>query len=564
MANTSPANRETTTGQPTKQEDFSAWPMIKLLGGIAVLSILLSISINILKVARTVDTRAIYLGLDGLRLPIAVTLTVLVTTIGVLLWKRPRFSVVCAVLAVMGGLGFGATKLVRVESFYGNMVPRLAWVWEPATEEAFANYDSEQATQTLVVATQEARPLQLGSQDFPGFLGAARDGVITGVDLDPDWENNAPRELWRKPIGVSWASFSVVDHLAFTQEQRGEFESVVAYDLLTGDEVWVHTDAYRFTDEHGDGPRAVPTFHQGKLLTLGAGGLLNCLDASTGELIWQQATLEDPEKQNLLWGMTGCPLIYNDLVIVSPGGGEGESLKAYAIQDGQLRWSTGDDRAAYASPALVTLAGQQQIMVFNGAGLRGYDVNGQPLWLFPWITQGDHQRVNVAQPIVLQPHNLAGDSSDELDQAGYVLISSGYGNGTALLRVSPDAEGQWNAEEVWLSKTLKSKMSNFVVHGEHIYGFDHGIFTSIRIDDGGRNWKKGRYGHGQVLLVDDVLLVQAESGEIHLVEATPERFNQLATLPALEGKSWNHAALAGNLLVIRNDREAVCYELGRK
>ena len=558
MPTTSTPDRETTTGNQA-QGNASAWPFIKLLGGIAVLSIFLSFAINIFKVARVVDTRAIYLGLDGLRLPIALGLGTVLATIIVLLWVRPRFSIVCLVFAVLGGLGFGATKLVRIESFYGNMVPRLAWAWEPETQDHYANYDSTQATQTLVVAAHSPRQLKVGEHDFPSFLGANRDGVITGANLDPDWKNNPPKELWRKPLGVSWASFSAVGDLAFTQEQRGEFESVVAYDLKTGDEVWVHTDEYRFTDEHGDGPRAVPTFHQGRLFTIGAGGLLNSLDATTGELIWQQATLDDPETQNILWGMTGCPLIYNDLVIVSPGGGEGQSLKAYAIEDGSLRWSTGDDRAAYASPDVVTLAGQEQIMVFNGAGLRGYDPQGNPLWLFPWITQGDHQRVNVAQPIVVKPNNVQDN-----DDAGYVLISSGYGNGTALLRIAPDNAGKWQAEEVWLSRSLKAKMSNFVVYKQNIYGFDHGIFASIRLDDGTRNWKKGRFGHGQVLLVDNLLLVQAESGDIYLLEATPDRFNQLATLPALEGKSWNHACLAGNLLVIRNDREAVCYELGRK
>ena len=330
---------------------------------------------------------------------------------------------------------------------------------------------------------------------------------------------------------------------------------MVCYDLLTGAERWVHADEVRFTDEHGDGPRATPTLDNGRVYTLGGTGLLNCLDALSGQRIWQQQTLADPAKQNLLWGMSGSPLVVNDLVIVTPGGEPGKAVMAFACRDGQLAWSAGDDPAAYASPALVQLAGQTQLLSFNGAGLRGFAVtDGQPLWLFPWVTQGKRQRVNVAQPIVVTPADASAANE------GFVLVSSGYAMGMALVRVSVEAD-QWQVEEVWRSSALKSKMSNFVVHDGYIYGFDSGILTCLDLRDGHRIWKRGRYGHGQLLLVDGLLLIQCETGEVVLVEATPHGHQELASLDVISGKTWNHAALAGNVLVVRNDREAVALEL---
>jgi outer membrane protein assembly factor BamB len=253
--------------------------------------------------------------------------------------------------------------------------------------------------------------------------------------------------------------------------------------------------------------------------------------------------------------MSGSPLVVEGQVIVTPGGAPGRSVMAFDCRDGRLVWSAGDDPAAYASPACVQLAGQLQLLSFNGAGLRGFATNcGQPLWLYPWVTQGERQRVNVAQPIVVTP------SDNSAPDEGLVLVSSGYEMGMSLLRVSAE-QGDWQVTEVWHSRGLRSKMSNFVVHDESIYGFDSGILACLDLRDGQRVWKGGRYGHGQILLVGDLLLIQAETGEVVLVRATPQGHEELARLEALPGKTWNHAALAGNVLVVRNDREAAAFEL---
>ncbi len=519
---------------------------------IAIIGLLLAFSVIIVNAVRTTPLRAVYLGLDELRLPLMIVGSTMLVALLYLLFGRPTWKTVVIGAVLFGVPLGGAWYSLRIDSFYGGLIPRFAWRWSPSSEEAFIAYQSElRENENVTVDNQSLLESEL---DHPGFLGRDRDGVVRNIRIDSNWNIAPPRELWRHPVGLGWGGFAVVGQLAVTQEQREKEESVVCYDLRTGNQLWVHSDELRFRDEHGDGPRATPTIADGLVYTLGGKGLLNCLDLSSGKLIWQQQALEKPKKNNLLWGMSGSPLVTDGLVFVTPGGGEKRALIAFDSKTGESVWSAGDDRAAYASPMRTTLAGRDQFLIFNGAGLRSFSHDGEPLWLVPWITQGEKQRVNVAQPIVVEPF------SDANEDTSYVLISSGYSMGTALIKVSCDQD-QWNVEEVWQSNFLKSKMSNFVVRAGYIYGFDSGIFTCLNLKTGQREWKRGRYGHGQVLLVDDVLLVQAESGAVVLLEATPEGHRELGRIDALSDKTWNHAALAGNVLVVRNDREAAAYEL---
>lgn len=529
---------------------------IKSLAGAIAIGLALGLVVACVQAARHIDTRSTYVGLDALLWPIVVAILSLIALIVAIAVVRPRVRTVVAASGVVAVFAVVFFSLVRIDSFYGNMLPRLAWRWQPSAESEFNRYKSS----VLPAAPGESggivpkTTLTGTEKDHPGYLGQHRDGTVAGVSLEPNWELHPPRELWRHPIGIGWAGFAIVADAAITMEQRGNHETIVRYNLQSGIEIWSHEEPVRFADGHGDGPRTTPTIVDGKVYCMGATGVLSCLDGVSGELIWRRETLEDPQESNLLWGMAGSPLLVDGLAIVTPGGAPGQAVMAFRSHDGSLAWSNGDDTAAYASPALVDLAGTPQLLSFNGVGVRGYDRQGNELWVFPWITQGEEQRVNVAQPIVVAPTGL------DTQLAGYVVVSSGYDVGAGLLKVEQTG-GKWSVSEVWKSRDLKSKMSSFVVRDQFIYGLDNGIMVCLSLQDGKRLWKRGRYGHGQMLLVDDVVLVQAESGEVILVEATPDEHRELARLDALHDKTWNHAALAGNILVVRNDREAVAFEL---
>lgn len=198
---------------------------------------------------------------------------------------------------------------------------------------------------------------------------------------------------------------------------------------------------------------------------------------------------------------------------------------------------------------IAELAGVTQLVLFNSAGLSGHDAeSGKPLWHFPWANS---TQVNVSQPIV---HASGPDR---------VFVSTGYDKGCALVHVDRSADGSYSVEPLWSNNRLKTKFCSAVLHGDHVYGLDDGILACVDLASGARTWKGGRYGHGQILRAGDLLIVQAEDGDVALVELNPRELHERCRIHALEGKTWNNPALAGAYLLVRNDHEAACYELPR-
>jgi outer membrane protein assembly factor BamB len=382
------------------------------------------------------------------------------------------------------------------------------------------------------------------SGSFPRFLGPDGDSVIRGVRLARDWTATPPRLLWQRSIGAGWSGFAIAGGRAFTMEQRGEKETVAAYDLATGDEIWSHGYAAYFTNPMaGPGPRATPTIDGARVFTFGSTGKLGAYDAAGGRQLWQRDVIAEHGAPIPEHGMTGSPLVVDGLVVVSAGGPRGHSLVAYRAETGERAWNGGDDIAGYASPRLVKLAGRRQILTFNRASVAAHDpADGSVLWTHPWPPNWP----NVATPVVV------GDDR--------VMCSTGYGIGSKLLRIRDDG-GALHAELEWETPRLKSKFANLAFHEGFVYGLDDGVLTCLDPADGTRRWKGGRYGHGNLLIVGDLLLVQTERGEMVLIEATPEEHRELARFMALRGKAWNPFALAGDRLLVRNDAEAALWQL---
>jgi outer membrane protein assembly factor BamB len=458
-------------------------------------------------------------------------------------------------LLIFGGL-VGAALLFslsfRFSQVSGNMVPLYEWRW--------AKRSLPTADGQALKSTGEPAAHPLAKLSFPQFLGPSRDCKIPGPSLATDWSAEPPEKLWRQPIGAAWSGFAVDAQRAVTQEQRDENEAVVCYNVQTGSVLWLHTDSGQYkTAIAGEGPRATPTIHNGRVYTLGATGVLNCLELATGKPVWKRhiATdaaldLDAPVDQIGLssnrnkakeWGYTSSPLIVDDKVVVSAGGENGKSLFAYDTADGETVWSGGNSRAGYSSARLAKLHGETQILIFNQDGLAAHSPeNGSVAWKFDW---------SAPYPHVSMPVSLPGNR---------VLLSLGYGKGSKLLQVDFDG-GVFSATELWKSIRMKAKFTNLVFHDDHIYGLDDGMFTCIDAERGRRKWKDGRYGHGQILLRGTHILVMAENGEVVLLEANPEKQVELTKFAALDGKTWNPPALAGSYLLVRNHREAACYKL---
>jgi len=430
----------------------------------------------------------------------------------------------------------GAWTLVRIDGITGDFNADFAWRWAETHEERLlAAADDEPGRPPLVSAAADT------GVGWPGFRGPERDGVVRGVRIDTDWSTNPPVELWRRPIGPGWSSFAVRGDLLFTQEQRGDDEVVAAYDATTGAPVWRHRDEARFWESHGGaGPRATPTLRGDRVYTFGATGILNALDAADGTVVWSRNVASDTGAQIPGWGFAGSPLIVGDVVVVAASG----QIAAYDIVTGESRWSGPAGGYGYSSPHLLTIDGVAQVVLMSAAGASSFaPADGAQLWEHAWPPGA-----RIVQPAMTADGDL--------------LISGGEGTGMRRIAVARGA-GAWTVEERWTSIRLKPYFSDFVVHEGHAYGFDGSILACIDVRDGQRKWKGGRYGQGQLVLLpdQDVLLVITEEGDLALVSATPEGYSELATVAALNGKTWNHPVLAGDLLLVRNAEEMVAFRL---
>lgn len=451
-------------------------------------------------------------------------------------WRAKLLILCTAVLIAVGGFLLATRLVKRVGTYASNGAPHLVWKWSrPA--------DTYLAPALLTGRSQEI-DLNPTPTDWPQFLGPRRDNAIDDPGLCQDWAAHPPRQLWRRPVGAGWGSFAIVNKFTFTQEQRGSQEITTCAEARTGAVRWQHANLVRFSDKTGgDGPRATPTAIDGRVYVMGATGILDCLDGQTGKALWSHNVMAETGRHNLPWGKSCSPLVTDGLVVVTGGAARGPTLLAYDQEDGNRRWEAGTDQAAYCSAAGAKLGGSPEVVVVAASTVSGFDRHtGTLRWTFPW--PGNPARGT-------QPVPLPGDR---------IFVCAGYGLGCVMLHISTD-RGRQSAQPLWSNKKLRTIFSNAVVYDGCIYGLDDGVLTCLDAVTGTRQWREGHYGHGQLLLVGNRLIVQAESGTIALVNASSKSYSELASFPALDGKTWNHCALSGHLLLTRNDHEAACFEL---
>ena len=455
--------------------------------------------------------------------------------------------------------------LIRTEGMTSSLLGSdFHWRWTPTSEERLLRSDESlpvppplqsapsetpppappppvgiAAAEEPATAVPERTPIE-----WPGFRGPNRDGVVRGVRIETDWAKTPPVALWRRPIGPGWSSFAVRGDRLYTQEQRGDDEIVACYRVSTGEPVWTHRDRVRFWESNGGaGPRATPTLGPGRVYAFGATGILNALDEANGRIVWSRNVAADSEIPVPEWGFSSSPLLVGDLVIVAAAG----KLVAYDAASGAPRWSGADDGPSYSSPHLLTIAGVPQVVLLTGRSAAGVvPADGLRLWELKIPASG--LAATIVQPAITADGDL--------------LVSDGEASRMRRVAVAQEGEG-WAAAERWATSGLKPLFNDFVVHEGHAFGFDGTILASIDVADGQRKWKGGRYGNGQLLLLADqaLLLVISEEGELALVRATPDKYTEIARVPALEGKTWNHPVLAGDVLLVRNGEEMAAFRL---
>ena len=243
------------------------------------------------------------------------------------------------------------------------------------------------------------------------------------------------------------------------------------------------------------------------------------------------------------WGFAGSPLVVDQVVLVAAIG----TLAAYDAETGAPRWAAPDGGDSYSSPHLVTLDGVQQVLLLTADGVTSVGpADGEVLWTHGWAVSS-----RIVQPA--------------LTASGDILVGAAGFSGLRRVSAARAAgkHGGWTTQVRWTTTGLKPYFNDFVAHEGHAYGFDGSILASVDLETGERAWKGGRYGHGQLLLLadQDLLLVLSEQGDPALVDATPTGFTERTRAPALEGKTWNHPVLVGDILLVRNTEEMAAFRL---
>ena len=395
---------------------------------------------------------------------------------------------------------------------------------------------------------------KLVSPDWPGWRGPYRDGLCRETGLLQVWPADGPRRLWEKPTGAGFASMAVVQGKVLTMFQQGEDEAVVCWDAATGEEQWRFRYPAKYLNSYGNGPRSTPQVDGDLVYTVGGTGMLHCLKLNpaekVGEVVWRKDLLREFQAVNLRWGVAFSPLVEGDLLIVVPGGTDGNGVVALDKKTGMVRWRALDDPAGYSSPMAATLAGQRQVIVFTGLGLVGLDPSqGSLLWRFPWTTS---YGVNAATPIVATSQDL-----------NYVFLSSGYDYGCALLKIVKEGS-TWEAQKVYQNKKMNNHFSSSVLYQDHLYGFNDATLTCLEFKTGTMKWReRGTFGKGSVLVADGRLIILGENGLLALAEATPEGYREKSRLTFADGsaKVWSIPVIADGRMYVRDETRLVCYDV---
>ncbi|MFN3192163.1 MAG: PQQ-binding-like beta-propeller repeat protein [Aureliella sp.] len=482
---------------------------------------------------------------------------ILTVGLGILAWAFIVFALIAGGTFRVAGIALFLAPAVamialitcfRFERLDAELVPQFSWRF--AKDSELQEVDSNADAGDAIFVARET--------DFPQFLGPDRDGVINAA-IEADWNTNPPEIIWKKSIGEGWSGFAIQGDVAITMEQRDESEWVSAYSVQDGSIIWKYENAAVHTTVPGGlGPRSTPTIADGKVYACSAVDNLICLDLVSGEKVWSQDLLALAEtsqadfEAGVAWGRSASPLVVGSLVVI-PLGGQGDlasTLIAFDAATGEEKWRSGQGQAGYSSPVALTLDGVQQIVLVSEARVAGYDIeSGEQLWESDWPGKSS------ADPAVAHPIQISDTQ---------LLLAKGYSEGSQLLEISQAASnpGSWQTKEIWRSKrVMKTKFTTAVVLDDYAYGLSDGILECIEVATGERQWKRGRYRHGQLLLLGDKLLILAESGNLVLVEATPDKYEELASIPVITNVSWNTLAISGNRLLVRNSDEAAMVKL---
>lgn len=391
--------------------------------------------------------------------------------------------------------------------------------------------------------------------EWPQFLGPARNGVSSETGLMNEWPKDGPKVTWKVPGGVGMSGLAISRGHVVTLVQRQGKQWAISLDAETGKSQWQSPLAPAYKNGMGNGPRATPAISGDTVFVFTGEGILAALNVADGKLIWSHDVIEDSQGTIAEYGMASSPLVVGTNVVVTAGA-PGASVVAYDTKTGKRTWKSGDDAAGYSSPALLELSGRKQLVVYTGEAAVGMaPESGQQLWRYPYETNFN---CNIVTPVAFR------------DQ---VFISSGENHGCVMLAFKGSGTDT-KVSEVWTSQgsqsVLRNEWQTSILSDGHLYGFDNvgaagpvTHLTCVNAETGKRVWQKTRFGKGNMIAADGKLLIATMNGELVIVKLTPTAFEEIGRTKLI-GPTRQAPALSNGRVYLRDDEEIICVDLRAK
>jgi len=381
---------------------------------------------------------------------------------------------------------------------------------------------------SALIGISAAVTVGVKAADWPQWRGPERNGISS----EQGWlkEGSLPRTVWEADVGAGYSSVAVKGGKLYTMGNHGGSDAVLCLDSAKGTELWKKT--YPCGGGGYPGPRATPTVDGKAVFTLSREGQLLCLDADTGAVTWQRELKSDMGADVPQWGFASSPLVFGTAVIVNVG----SHGLAVDKQTGKTLWESGKSGASYAAIIPMDRNGKPALLVFSAMGLVSVDAaTGAKQWDFPWKTSYD---VNAPDPVAW------GDK---------VLITSGYGRGSALLQVGTGAP-----KALWETKTLASHFASPVLWKDWIYGVTGntggGQVCCVDPANGQAKWTHKEAGFCALSLADGKLVLLNEKGTLLVADAVPDGYHERFSAKVLDGTCWTAPTVSGGLVYVRNDK----------
>ena len=397
--------------------------------------------------------------------------------------------------------------------------------------------------------------------------GPNRNFIVNATGLADAWPEGGPRVIWSRPLGTGHSSILAEDGRLYTMFRKGNgrsrqgpwdaAETVIAMDAATGRTIWEHTYPSPLGADfsYGAGPHSTPLLVGDRLFTIGTNKELFAFDKKTGKVLWSHDLIKDFGAPSLLIRPVvkagyGCsPIAYRDTIICSVGG-PGQSVIAFRQADGKVAWKSGDFLTSAAAPILIRTGDQQQLVVFGGGTVNGFDpASGAILWSYPHDPGND---LNMQTPL-WGPDNI-------------LLLSAAYKTGSRALRLRPDAAAA--PEEMWYSNRVRFMFLSMIGIGDYVYGTSGDLgpsfLTGINIRTGEMAWQHRGIGRASLVHADGKAILLEEDGDLTLARLTPEGVTVLSQQPKLfDTMSWTAPTLVGTTLYARDREKIVALDVGK-